>query len=100
MTNDEINNYFLEKSGERVCGNYRNDQISTPKLVRRRKRWGWLLTSLTIIFGASFISSCRRQATMQSSGTRVFNFASQKATSEKEIFPGQENNREKYFHHH
>jgi len=81
MTNEEIGNYFLKKSGERVCGHYRNDQIATPKLVRRRKRWGWLITVLTLVFGTSFISSCKKHVISgQSSGTRVYDFAPSKTT--------------------
>jgi hypothetical protein len=75
MTNEEIGNYFLKKSGERVCGHYRNDQIATPKLVRRRKRWGWLVTVLTIVFGTTFISSCRKHVSQRTSGYRVLDFA-------------------------
>lgn len=61
MTNEEISNYFVKKSGERVCGKFRSDQVSTPQLIRRRKNWKWLLTVLTIVLGTSFISSCRKQ---------------------------------------
>ncbi len=84
MTNEEISNYFLEKSGDRVCGNFRNDQVSTPKLVQRRKRWGWLITILTIVFGSAFISSCRSHASSRTMGdARIFNFApSQKKTGQ------------------
>lgn len=89
MTNEDISNYFLKKSGERVCGNFRNDQVSTPKLVRRRKRWGWLITVFTIVFGSAFISSCRTQACSRTMGdVRIFDFApSQKEPGHMEKFP-------------
>jgi hypothetical protein len=101
MTNEEITNYFLKKSGERVCGNFRNDQVSTPKLVRRRKRWGWLLTGLTIIFGSAFISSCRRHVYPQRMGdVRIFEFApSPKTIEEDGKFPGPKNYDGENFHH-
>jgi hypothetical protein len=74
MSNEEISNYFLKKSGQRVCGNFRNDQVATPKLVRRRKRWGWLLTMLTIFLGSAFISSCRRHTYQRTMGDVRFEF--------------------------
>jgi hypothetical protein len=95
MTTEEINNYFLRRSDERVCGNYKNEQISTPKLVRRRKRWGWLITTLTIIFGSTFISSCRKPKYTQSAGVRVFQFAPQKTPNQQDPFPTQKHHNEK-----
>ena len=70
MTNEEITGYFLKKKDEHICGRYRNDQISTPKLIQRRKKWGWLVISLTFIFGASFLSSCRKHVSGRSQGYR------------------------------
>jgi hypothetical protein len=100
MTNEEISNYFLKKSGQRVCGNFRNDQVSTPKLVRRRKRWGWLLTVLTIVFGSAFISSCRRHIYTHTLGdARIFQFTPSKTTKQHEKFPDPINRGGKDFHH-
>lgn len=89
MTNEEISNYFVKKSGERVCGNFRSDQVSTPKLVRRRKSWKWLLTILTLILGSSFISSCRKHVCRQTLGdVRIFNFApAKKQEGKNSSFP-------------
>jgi hypothetical protein len=81
MTNEEIGNYFLNKSGQHVCGRYRNDQVSTPKLIQRRKKWGWLVVAATFIFGAGFISSCRKHVTSHTQGARVMYFG----TNEKSM---------------
>jgi hypothetical protein len=99
MTNEEISNYFLKKTSERVCGNFRNDQISTPKLVRRRKRWGWLITVLTIVFGSAFISSCRKQGCSRTMGdVRLFQFApADKTQKRQDTFPTQKHLDEKNY---
>lgn len=83
MTNEEISAYFMKKAGERVCGHYRNDQISTPKLVRRRNRWGWLVTAITLVFGTSFISSCKKHVVSHTQGERAYDFAQTKKSSEQ-----------------
>jgi hypothetical protein len=52
----EILDYFEKKSGEHICGKYAASTVSTPRSIRFK----WLLITLTFIFGAGFISSCRK----------------------------------------
>jgi hypothetical protein len=54
-TNEEIAAYFLAHGN--VCGKYRADQVSAPA---RKPRVKWLAAVLLFIFGAAFITSCRR----------------------------------------
>lgn len=54
-TNEEIAAYFLAHG--KVCGRYRPDQVSVPG---RNPRMKWLVALLLFMFGAAFVSSCRR----------------------------------------
>ena len=55
-TEQEILNYFAANEEKHICGKYRAEHVSTP----RSNRFKWILIVLTMIFGSSFISSCRR----------------------------------------
>jgi hypothetical protein len=52
----EILEYFETRSEEHICGKYTASTVSTPRSIRFK----WLLIALTFVFGAGFISSCRR----------------------------------------
>ncbi|HET6992672.1 MAG TPA: hypothetical protein VFJ43_15165 [Bacteroidia bacterium] len=54
----EILDYFEKRKDEHFCGKYRAEHVSTPRSIRFK----WVLIALTLIFGAGFISSCRRRA--------------------------------------
>ena len=55
-TEKEILGYFEKRKNENFCGQYKASTVTTPGSIRFK----WILIALTLIFGAGFISSCRR----------------------------------------
>lgn len=55
-TEQEILNYFAANDEKHICGKYRAEHVSTP----RSNRFKWILIGLTMVFGSSLVSSCRR----------------------------------------
>lgn len=55
-TEQEILNYLAANEEKYICGKYRAEHVSTP----RSNRFKWILIGLTMIFGTSLVSSCRR----------------------------------------
>jgi hypothetical protein len=53
----EILEYFNQKADDSICGKYRAEHVTTP---RKPVKFKWMITILVLIFGMSFISSCRR----------------------------------------
>jgi hypothetical protein len=53
----EIIEYFTQKADDSICGKYRAEHVTTP---RKSGKFKWMITVLALIFGTSFISSCRK----------------------------------------
>lgn len=67
LTDDEVKNYFLQNSGQKTCGRFRNDQLAEPKtlqelLSRPIPFWKKFLAILCIVFG-SCLSGCQNTKT-------------------------------------
>jgi hypothetical protein len=55
-TEKEILDYFEKRKDEHFCGQYKASSVTTPRSLKFK----WILIALSLIFGAGFISSCRR----------------------------------------
>src|SRR4051812_44823576 len=62
-TNAEISNYLKEKSGERVCGRIKSDQLNNLPIsqVRPAHRYKIFFAALYFVFGGLLFTSCSNQ---------------------------------------
>lgn len=63
-TEEEIYSFFRENSGKKVCGNFRNDQLTaeSPRpffpSAKKQNRYRVFMAALVFVFGGFLFSSC------------------------------------------
>ena len=80
MSDEDVKNYFLKRSGQKTCGRLRNDQLINPDSLLPRVLeasipfWKKFLAIVFVLFG-TFLSACnsnsRGNSTGDISATRV-----------------------------
>lgn len=61
-TTEDIRNYLQEKAGQKVCGRFRQDQLSKPLRPFFNFRMRRFAVALWLVFGTLLFTSCHKKS--------------------------------------